>query len=104
MVFKSITILFTFLLVGHVSLIAQEKLQDPGPHQIFLEQPIQKIKTLEYHNTGKKIPHQLTPEKDNILIPNYDGKSRVLIEYYDQNGALKRVVKSRCFIDPQMTT
>lgn len=101
---KQITILLLFLCIGQVTIYAQEKLQDPGPHQIFLEQPIQKIKTLEYHKTGKKIPHQLTPTKDNILIPNYDGKSRVLIEYYDQQGNLKRVVKSSCFIDPQMTT
>ena len=101
---KQITILLLFLCIGQVTIFAQEKLQDPGPHQIFLDKPIMKIKTLEYHKSGEKIPHKLTPEKDNILIPNYDGKSKVLIEYYDQNGVLKRIVKSRCFIDPQMIT
>ena len=104
MVLNRITVLFFLLLFAQVTLSAQDKLQDPGPHQIFFKHPIQKIKTLEYHKSGEKIPHQLTPEKDNILFPNYDGKSRVLIEYYDQNGELKRVVKSSCFIDPQMTT
>ena len=83
---------------------AQEKLMDPGPHQIFFEKPILKIKTLEYKESGETIPHELTPQKDTILIPNYDGKSRVLIEYFDMQGKLQRVIKSRCWIDPQITT
>ena len=98
------TIAIIFFGFGSITLLGQERLQDPGPHQIFLDQPIQKIKTLEYHPSGEKVPHELTPLKDEIRIPNYDGKSRILIEYYDANGVLKRIVKSSCFIDPQITT
>lgn len=80
--------------------------QQPGPvvvpntdmHQIFLDEPAQKIEKLEYRDTGEPIEHQLSPDGKSIHLKEYDGKSPVAVTFINSAGQLESFVKARCHI------
>jgi len=98
----SIFIVFLFLSVYEL------KAQSPVNHepllfdtyQIFLTEPVKKIKKIEYETEEKRLKGYLIDDKNGIILENYDGKHRVKITYIDIHGEVKTLLKSKCYIDP----
>jgi len=115
---KSILTIAIFFGLGMVTLQAQSKTTKPikvtekkdnrtpaeqlgiKTFQIYLEEPIQKVKDVEYKKDGKKIEFELSPDGTKIYIHDYDYRNSVKVKYINANGKEEEIVRSRCSIDP----
>lgn len=107
-VMKNLTIILIFL--SPFVLSAQEieiesaPTETPQPaikefHQIFLNEPVQKINKLEYSEDGKgPLNYKLSDDGSAIHLLDYDGSGGVTAEVTDMNGNVKDITKSKCHI------
>ena len=68
-------------------------------HQIFLKEPAQEIKNVEYEDNGEPVDFELTPDGGAIILKNYNGQSRLKITLIHPGGREATFGKSRCYVD-----
>jgi hypothetical protein len=94
----------TISLLGASQLLAQPVPQPSLPgslnlHQIYLDEPVQKIEKLEYRDTGEPLQYELDPDGTRIYIRDYDGTSPVAVWVVKVDGSQQSFYRSRCQID-----
>jgi hypothetical protein len=69
-------------------------------HQIFLQDTIIDLRKVEYDNdtTGKRLGFKLSDDRTTIHLFNYDGISRVKIEYVSRTKGLFSETRYKCNI------
>lgn len=75
--------------------------QDFQPfHQIFLQDTVLDLKMVEYDNdtTGKRLGFKLSEDRTVIELFNYDGQSRVKIEYVGRTKGIMSEMRYKCNI------
>lgn len=72
----------------------------PAFHQIFLQDTILDLKKVEYENdtTGRKIGFKLSEDRTTIQLFNYDGISRIKIEYVGRTNGFRSETRYKCNI------
>jgi hypothetical protein len=75
--------------------------QDFQPfHQIFLQDMVLDLKKVEYDNdtSGKRLGFKLSEDRTVIQLFNYDGQSRVKIEYVGRTKGIMSEMRYKCNI------
>lgn len=68
-------------------------------HQIFLEEPLLKIKKVQYSDEEKgEIEFQLSEDGSAIYLINYDGSGGVKAIVIDAEGKKQEIIRSKCHI------
>jgi hypothetical protein len=94
---KTIFSIFIYTFIGAGIVNTQE--HQPF-HQIFLQDTIIDLKKVEYVNdtTGKRLGFKLSEDRTTIQLFNYDGFSRVKIEYVSRTKGLFSETRYKCNI------
>lgn len=93
-------IICSFIILLALGASAQSDVPAPIElHQIYLDQPADKIIKIKYSDSEEAIKHYLTPDKETIILENYDGLSRVEVTIKYNDGTEESFSKSRCYID-----
>jgi hypothetical protein len=66
-------------------------------HQIFLEEPIDTVTDIYYHEDSTAVKYQLSPDKKAIYLLDYDGERTIRIEYV-KAGSPADMVKPHCHV------
>jgi hypothetical protein len=106
-------LLLTIFLLSGLALSAQSAQPAPPKHsewkpvspvyQLYLDQPVQKIKKVEYLD-GTPLKFDLGNDGETVHLLNYHKRGGVKVTAEDFNGQEVEVSRSPCVIDPVIQT
>lgn len=80
-----------------------EKLNEHSTYQLYLKDPVKKIKKIEYMD-GTPVNFELQKDGETVILLNYRKRGAVNITAEDFNGEEVEIRRSPCFIDPVIQT
>lgn len=92
-------VIFAILILAAFSAICFAQ-DSPAFHQIFLQDTVIDLKKVEYINdtTGRKLGFKLSEDRTTIQLFNYDGQSKIRIEYVGRLSGFKSETRYKCNI------
>lgn len=68
-------------------------------HQIFLKEPVKKVKDVRYIDPEKgAIEYKLSDDGTAIYLMNYDGEGGVKATVTNMDGKTEEITRSKCYI------